>query len=153
MRPVITGQPVQPAVTALASPAEPRPLQINQNPGPKPIESASAGIVSGPATAARDAMTWVVAGQILHLWGIRPDLRPQSASLAGFAAKVSTEGPITCRRQAHSTRYRCLTATRDDIAETELLVGIGRAADGATVAYRSAEAQAREKGAGLHLRP
>ncbi|HEV2100526.1 MAG TPA: hypothetical protein VGR45_16605 [Stellaceae bacterium] len=151
--PDTAGQQVQLAVATSAGPTEPRDLQIHQNPGPRPIENASADIVSGPVTAARDAMTWVVGGQILHLWGIRPDLRPQSAALAGFAAKVSTEGPIICRRQAHSTRYRCLTATRDDIAEMALLSGIGRVAAGATIAYRDAEAQAREKGSGLRLRP
>ena len=146
-------QPVQLDVASRASPAQPRPVQIQQKPGPKRIENASADIVSGPVTAARDAMTWVVDGQILHLWGIRPDRRPQSAPLAGFAAKVSTEGSISCRRQPHSTRYRCATAAHEDIAEAELLYGIGRAADGATVAYRSAEAQAREKSTGLRPGP
>lgn len=146
-QPSTTGQPVQLAATALAGPAEPRPVQAHKKPGPKRIENASADIVSGPVTGARDAMTWIVAGQILHLWGIRPDLLPQSASLARFVAQVGAEGSINCRRQAHSTRYLCATATHEDIAETELLSGIGRAADRATVAYRSAEAQAREKGA------
>jgi hypothetical protein len=145
-QPSTTGQPVQLAATALAGPAEPRPVQVHQKLGLKRIENASADIVSGPVTGARDAMTWVVAGQILHLWGIRPDLRPQPASLARFVAQVGAAGSINCRRQAHSTRYLCAAATHEDIAETELLSGLGRAADGATLAYRNAESQARDKG-------
>ncbi len=152
-QPDTAGQRVPLAVAAPVSLAEPRPVQIHQNPEPKRGESASTDIVSGPATAARDAMTWVVGGQILHLWGIRPDFRTQSASLAGLVARVSAEGSITCHRQAHSKRYRCSTATREDLAETELLSGIGRAADGATTAYRSAEAQARSKGRWLSAAP
>jgi hypothetical protein len=141
------GQAVQPAAAARASPAERRLGQVHQNRGLKHIENAAAEIVSGPVSEVPDAMTWVIGGQILHLWGVRPDLRPQPRSLAGLVARVNADGPITCRRQAHSTRYRCSTATGEDVAETELLSGIGRAADGATIAYRSAEAQAREKGA------
>jgi hypothetical protein len=150
-QPGTTGEPeqgVQIAAVALASPAELRPVQVRSNPGPKRIENATAEIVSGPVTEVRDAMTWVVGGQVLHLWGIRPGLRAKPSSLASFVARVSSEGAINCHRQAHSTRYRCSTAAREDIAETELLAGIGRAADGATVAYRGAEVQARAKGRG-----
>src|SRR5271168_4169854 len=154
--PGATGQPepaVQPAAAALASPAEQHSGQVHQNRGPKRIENASAEIVSGRVSEVPDAMSWVVGGQILHLWGVRPDLRAPPRSLAGLAARVNAEGSVTCRRQAHSTRYRCSTATGEDVAETELLSGIGRAADGATIAYRSAEAQARGKGAGLRPGP
>lgn len=151
-RPGTTGEPeqaAQMAAMALASPAELRPVQVRNNPGPKRIENASAEIVSGPVTDVPDAMTWVIGGQVLHLWGIRPGLRARSPALASFVARVTAEGAIDCRRQVHSTRYRCSTAAGEDVAETELLSGVGRAADGATVAYRGAEAQARAKGMGL----
>jgi hypothetical protein len=42
-----------------------------------------------------------------------------------------------------------VTATREDIAEAALLTGIGRAANGATARYRSAEAQAHRQQKGM----
>jgi endonuclease YncB( thermonuclease family) len=48
--------------------------------------------------------------------------------------------------------YRCFTATGEDIAEAALLAGIGRAGEGATAAYQSAESNARRMGKGLWAR-
>jgi hypothetical protein len=130
--------------------AEPEPLPARASPSPerKRLVTASAQIISGSVTEVTDAMTWVVGGQIVHLWGIRPWSRTAPSSLTGLEAQVNAEGPISCRRQAHSTRYRCLSANREDIAEMALFSGIGRAAIGAPVAYRDAEARTRAKAAG-----
>jgi len=158
MRAGPTGQPERAAalvatVAARSRTPQPRTVEATQTPQSKRLENASAEIVSGPVTEALDAMTWVVGGQIVRLWGIRPGPQSRSLALAAFVGRVSAEGPINCRRQALSTRYRCLTATREDIAEMALLSGIGRAAEGATGAYRSAEAQARARGEGLWAKP
>jgi hypothetical protein len=144
------GQPATLVATAadFAGPPEPGRVQVAENPRSKRLGNASAEIVSGFVTEVPDAMTWVVGSQVVHLWGIRPGTRTPLASLAGFVGRVSAEGPVTCRRQPHSNRYRCVSASRGDIAEMALLSGIGRAADGATVAYRGAEAQARANGRG-----
>jgi len=152
-----SGQSAQLAQLATIAPAffsgpELRRERAAQNPEPKRFRTATIEIVSGAVTEVTDAMTWVVGGQIIHLWGIRPGPRILSPFLTSVAARVIAEGPINCRRQAHSTRYRCSTATGEDVAETELLSGIGRAADGAT-AYLSAEAQTRRKNTGLRPRP
>ena len=115
--------------------------------------NASAEIVRGMVAEPLDAATWVVDNQIVNLWGIRrgsPSLIP---SLIGFVEQVRAKGAVECRRQTHSNRYRCLTATGEDVAEAALLAGVGRAADGATVAYRTAEAQAHQRGRGLWAKP
>ncbi len=139
------GQPAQPLVlaAAFAPPPEPYRLEVAQNLAAKPPENASTEIVSGPVTEIRDGMTWVIGGQIVHLWGIRPDSRTPTLSLVRFGNTVTAEGPVSCRRQPHSTRYRCLTAGREDIAEMALFSGIGRAAGGAPVAYKDAREQPR----------
>ena len=114
---------------------------------------ASVEIVHGIVTDAVDAATWVVGDQIVNLWGIRPGPSNLSSSLIGFVDQVRAKGAVECRRQTHSKRYRCLMATNEDVAEAALLAGVGRAADGATVAYRTAEAQAHQKSRGLWARP
>jgi hypothetical protein len=119
----------------------------------KPAGNASAEIVHGTVTNAVDAMTWVVGDQAVNLWGIRPGPSNLSSSLIGFVDQVRAKGAVECRRQTHSNRYRCLMATGEDVAEAALLAGVGRAADGATVAYRTAEAQAHQKSRGLWARP
>ena len=134
--------------SAFIAEPEPLPARASQSPERKRLVTASAQIISGPVTEVTDAMTWVVGGQIVHLWGIRPWSQTPPPSLTGLEARVNAEGPISCRRQAHSTRYRCLTANREDIAEMALFSGIGRAAIGAPVAYRDAEARTRTKAAG-----
>jgi hypothetical protein len=119
----------------------------------KPAANASTEIVRGMVTKAVDAMTWVVGDQIVNLWGIRPGPSNPSSSLIEFAGQVRAKGAVECRRQTHSNRYRCLMATGEDVGETALFAGLGRAADGATVAYRSAEAQAHQKSKGLWTKP
>jgi endonuclease YncB( thermonuclease family) len=42
-----------------------------------------------------------------------------------------------------------LTPAGEDLAEAALLAGIGRVAEGASPAYRDAEAKARRQGKGL----
>ena len=121
--------------------------------GVKRPVNASAEIVHGMATDVVDAMTWVVGDQIVNLWGIRPGSPSLFPSLIGFADLVRAKGAVECHRQTHSSRYRCLMATGEDLAEAALLAGVGRAADGATVAYRTAEAQAHQRGRGLWARP
>ena len=138
---------------AFISGPELRRERASQKPEPKRLGNATGEIASGPVTEVPDAMTWVVGGQIVHLWGIRPGSRTPLPAVASLLGRVSAEGAITCRRQAHSTRYRCWTATREDIAEMALVSGIGLAPDGAPLAYRSAEAQARAKRLGLWARP
>jgi endonuclease YncB( thermonuclease family) len=69
--------------------------------------------------------------------------------LLGFVDWVRDKGPVACHKHAQSKRYRCLTATGEDIAEAVLSGGVGRAAGGATLGYRNAEAQARQNGKGL----
>jgi hypothetical protein len=121
--------------------------------GLKQSGNATPEIVRGMVTDTVDAMTWVVGDQTVNLWGIRPgppNLRP---SLIGFVEQVRAKGAVECRRQTHSNRYRCLMATGEDVAEAALLAGVGRAADGATVAYRIAEAQAHQKNTGMWARP
>src|SRR5271166_6154681 len=144
-------QPAQPAqslvlAAALAPPPEPRRFEVDQSLAAKAPQNASAEIVSGPVTEIRDATTWVIGGQIVHLWGIRSDSRTPTPSLARLLDRVKAESPISCRRQPRSTRYRCFTATRDDIAEMALLSGVGHPASGAPVAYRAAEVLTQGKG-------
>jgi hypothetical protein len=115
--------------------------------------NASAEIVRGTVAEPLDAATWVVDNQIVNLWGIRPGSPNPFPSLIGFVEQVRAKGAVECRRQTHSNRYRCLTATGEDVAEAALLAGVGRAADGATVAYRTAEAQAHQRGKGLWAKP
>jgi len=115
--------------------------------------NASAEVVRGTVTDARDAMTWVVDDKIVTLWGIRPGSPNLSPSLTGFMDRVRAKGAVECRRQTHSSRYRCLMATGEDLAEAALFAGVGRAADGATVAYRTAEAQAHQGGRGQWAKP
>ena len=100
-------------------------------------------------TEAPDAVTWVVDDQVVHLWGIRPGSRNSQPLLNSFVDWVRATGPVKCHRQAHSTRYQCFTATREDIAKAALLAGVGQASDGATLAYRDAEAQAQRQGKGI----
>lgn len=114
--------------------------RASQDPERKSFGTARAETVSGPVTEIRDAMTWVIGGQIVYLWGIRSDSRTPVSALARFADKIKAEGPISCRKPVHSTRYRCLTASREDIAEMALLSGIALVANGAPVAYRAAAA-------------
>jgi hypothetical protein len=115
--------------------------------------NASAGSVHGIVTKAVDAMTWVVDDQIVNLWGIRPGSSNLSPVFVGFVDLVRAKGAVECRRQPHSSRYRCLMATGEDLAEAALLAGVGRAADGASHAYRAAEAQAHQRAKGLWARP
>jgi hypothetical protein len=115
--------------------------------------NASTEIVDGTVTKAVDAATWVIGDQTVNLWGIRPGPSNLSSSLVGFVDQVRAKGAVECRRQTRSNRYRCLMATGEDVAEAALLAGIGRAAEGATVAYRSAEAQAHQKNKGLWAKP
>ena len=115
--------------------------------------NASAEIVHGMVTDAVDAMTWVIGDQIVNLWGIRPGPPNLFPSLIEFVDQVRAKGAVECRRQTHSNRYRCLMATGEDVAEAALLSGVGRAAEGATVAHRTAEAQARQRSRGLWARP
>jgi hypothetical protein len=138
--------PLQPFV-------EPITRQTGEYSGLKRPANASAEIVHGMVADAPDAMTWVVDNQIVNLWGIRPGSPSLFPSLVGFADLVRAKGAVECRRQTHSSRYRCLMATGEDLAEAALLAGVGRAADGATVAYRTAEAQAHQSGRGLWARP
>ena len=119
----------------------------------KQSENASAEIVHGPVTNAVDAMTWLVGDQTVNLWGIRPGPANLSSSLIGFVDQVRAKGAVECRRQPHSSRYRCLMATGEDVGEAALLAGFGRAADGSSVAYRTAEAQAHQKSRGLWAKP
>jgi hypothetical protein len=131
----------------------PSVTQTGEHSGVKRPVNAAAEIVHGVVADAIDAMTWVVGDQIVNLWGVRPGSPSQSPSLTGFAEQVRAKGAVECHRQTHSTRYRCLMATGEDVAEAALLAGVGRAADGATVAYRTAEAQAHQRGRGLWAKP
>jgi hypothetical protein len=132
---------------------EPNTGQTGEHSGLKRPVNASTEIVHGMVADALDAMTWVVDNQIVNLWGIRPGSPSLFPSLTGFVEQVRAKGPVECRRQTRSSRYRCLMATGEDLAEAALLAGVGRAADGATVAYRTAEAQAHQRGRGLWARP
>jgi endonuclease YncB( thermonuclease family) len=120
--------------------------RVDRHPEPKRFVMASAETVSGPVTQVSDAMTWVVGDKTVHLWGIRPGARSVLSSLEKMADWVRAKGPVECRKQAHSRRYRCSTSAGEDIAEAALLAGVAHAAGGATPAYRNAEAQARRRG-------
>ena len=132
---------------------EPITGQTGEHSGLKRPVNASAEIVHGMVAEPIDAMTWVVDNQIVNLRGIRPRSPSLFPSLIGFVDLVRAKGAVECRRQTHSSRYRCLMATGEDLAEAALLAGVGRAADGATVAYRTAEAQAHQKSRGMWARP
>jgi hypothetical protein len=109
---------------------------------PKRFAMASAEIVSGTVTQVSDAMTWVVGDKTVHLWGIRPGAHNLHRSLEKVADWVRAKGPVECRRQAHSSRYRCSTSAGDDVAEAVLLAGVARTANRALLAYRNAATQA-----------
>ena len=140
------GVPTQPFLAPITGPS-------GEHSGLKQSGNASAEIVRGMVTDTVDAMTWVVGDQTVNLWGIRPGPSNPFPSLIGFVEQVRAKGAVECRRQTHSNRYRCLMATGEDVAEAALLAGVGRAADGATVAYRTAEAQAHQKNKGMWTRP
>jgi hypothetical protein len=140
------GVPPQPSL-------EPITGQTGEHSALKRPGNASTEIVRGMVSEPHDAMTWVVDNQIVSLWGIRPGSPNLVPSLIGFAELVRAKGAVECRRQTHSSRYRCLMATGEDLAEAALLAGVGRAAEGATVAYRTAETQAHQRGRGLWARP
>jgi hypothetical protein len=140
------GVPPQPSLEPITEPS-------GEHSGLKRPENASTEIVRGTVSEPLDAMTWVVDNQIVNLWGIRPGPPYLVPSLIGFVDLVRAKGAVECRRQTHSSRYRCLTATGEDLAKVALLAGVGRAADGATVAYRTAEGQAHQRGRGLWARP
>jgi hypothetical protein len=110
---------------------------------------AAATVVEGTVREIPDAMTWVVDDNIVRLWGVRPGPHVAAGAFADFARRIAAAGPVECRRQPASTRYRCETATGNDVAELALLAGLGRAPDGATLAYRDAEAEARHARRGL----
>jgi hypothetical protein len=150
-QPGTSGEPQQLAkplvlTAALAPPPEPRRFDVDQNLAANPPENASAEVVAGAVTEIRDAMTWVIGGRIVHLWGIRSTSRTPTSSPVRFADRMKAESPISCHRQPHSTRYRCFTASREDIAEMALLSGIGQPAIGAPMAYRAAAVLTRGKG-------
>jgi hypothetical protein len=130
----------------LSGPAE---RHVGKPGEPSRFGKASGDSVSGAVTEVPDAMTWVVANNAVYLWGIRPGPQSLGPALVSFADWVRAKGSIECHRHAHSSRYRCATATGEDIAQGALLAGIGRAVAGATPAYRGAEAQARRVGRGL----
>jgi hypothetical protein len=132
---------------------EPNTGQTGEHSGLKRPVNASAEIVHGMVADALDAMTWVVDNQIVNLWGIRPGFPSLFPSLIGFVDLVRAKGAVECRKQTHSSCYRCLMPTGEDLAEAALLAGVGRAAEGATVAYRTAETQAHQRGRGLWARP
>ena len=111
--------------------------------------SRSTEVINGIVTDVRDVATWVVGGRTAHLSGIDPGPPKLLASLVNW---VRAKGPVECLPQAGSLFYRCFTATGEDIAEAALLAGIGRAGDGATAAYESAESSARRMGKGLWAR-
>jgi hypothetical protein len=129
--------------------AEPTQAQTGTDSDPKRPRNASTELVSGTVTEAPDAMTWVVDDKVVHLWGIRPAPRNRRPSMTSLVDWVRAKGPVNCRKQTHSTRYQCFTAAREDIAEAALIAGVGRAADGASPAYRGAEAQAHRQGKGI----
>jgi len=116
---------------------------------PKRFAMASTEIVSGTVTQVTDAMTWVIGNKTVYLWGIRPGAHYVPPSLEKVADWVRAEGPLECRKQAHSSRYRCSTSAGDDVGEAALLAGVARAARGAPPAYHDAEEQARRRGNGL----
>jgi hypothetical protein len=116
---------------------------------PKRFAMASTEIVSGTVTQVTDAMTWVVGNKTVYLWGIRPGAHYVLPSLEKVADWVRARGPLECRKQAHSSRYRCSTSAGDDVGEAALLAGVARAARGALPAYHDAEEQARRRGNGL----
>jgi len=132
---------------------EPMTGQAGEQSAVKRPVNAAAEIVRGMVAEPLDAATWVVDNQIVNLWGIRPWSPSLFPSLIGFVEQVRAKGAVECRRQTHSNRYRCLMATGEDLAEAALLAGVGRAADGATTAYRTAEAQAHQKSRGMWARP
>ena len=132
---------------------EPITGQSGEHSGVKRRVNAAAEIVRGMVAEPLDAATWVVDNQIVNLWGIRPGSPSLFPSLIAFVEQVRAKGAVECRRQTHSRRYRCLMPTGEDLAEAALPAGVGRAADGATVVYWTAEAQAHQRGKGLWARP
>jgi endonuclease YncB( thermonuclease family) len=122
--------------------------QEARHPEPVKFSNASSDAITGTVTEAADAMTWVVAKNTVRLWGIRPALQGLAPPLVSFVERVRAKGPLECHKHANSRRYRCLTPAGEDLAEAALLAGIGRAAEGASPAYRHAEAKARRQGKG-----
>ena len=120
---------------------------------PTRFAMASTEIVAGTVTQATDAMTWVVGNKTVRLWGIRPATANLLPSLENVADWVRAKGPVECRKREYSRRYRCSTSAGEDIAEAALLAGVARAASGASLAYRNAEAQAHRQDKGPRTRP
>ena len=135
---------------AVAAPIE-RPA--NQSPGAVRFAEATSELVSGRVVEAADAMTWVVANSTIRLWGIRPGPPGSEPLFDKFVDWARARSPLECHKHPHSSRYRCSTATGDDIAKAALLAGIGRAAEGATAAYRNAETRARRSSKSLWSGP
>jgi endonuclease YncB( thermonuclease family) len=141
-----SGIPQSNRETTSSEQAEP---PANRNPEQSKFGNPSGDTLSGTVSEAADAMTWVVANNTVRLWGIRPGLHGLAPSLVSFVEWVRARGPLECRKHAHSNRYRCITRAGEDLAEAALLAGLGRAAEGASLAYRDAEAKARRRGKGL----
>jgi endonuclease YncB( thermonuclease family) len=106
-------------------------------------------VVRGIVSDVPNAVTWVVQGRAVRLFGIEPG---PPKLLTALVKWVRAKGPVECLPQAHTLFYRCFTATGEDIAEAALLAGIGRTGPHATAAYDSAEERARRMGKGLWAR-
>ncbi len=106
-------------------------------------------VIRGIVTGVPNVATWVVGGRTVRLFGINPGPPKLLASLVNW---VRTKGPVECLPQARTLRYRCFTATGEDIAEAALLAGVGRAGERAPAAYENAEFDARQMGKGLWAR-
>jgi hypothetical protein len=147
VRPLQSAKPIEAAVSAAGARA-PLRTPLNQPTQQNRPVNSSATVVTGPVGQAADAMTWIVGGEIVHLWGVRPNPRTPPAAFEDFVQRVAAEGPLACHRQAYSSRYRCLTATGGDVAEMALSSGLGQAPD-ARRPPTATPRQRRSKRAGL----
>jgi hypothetical protein len=119
-------------------------------PGERAEETSSpTQVVEGIVTDVPNVATWIVGGRTTRLFGITPGPPKLLASLVNW---VRAKGPVECVPQAGIPLYRCFTATGEDIVEAALLAGVGRAGERATVAYETAESDARRLGKGLWAR-
>jgi len=140
-----------PAVQDMALDTHPPPVEGERREDRQQIGELSnpPEVVKGLVTDVRDVATWVVDGRTVRLFGIDPGPPRLLASLVNW---VRAKGAVECLPQEPTQLYRCFTATGEDIAEAALLAGIGRAGEGATAAYQSAESNARRMGKGLWAR-
>jgi endonuclease YncB( thermonuclease family) len=116
-------------------------------PNLQPSAAPTSGTISGAVTMATSAVTLVIGGRLIRLWGVDPGSANDVPTFNKWLQ--NSAGSVTCEPVAMTGRYKCMTADGHDVAEVALFSGFARVGQGAMNDYRSLEDQAREQHHGL----